>query len=1142
MTNDPVRRGSLSREAKRELLAQLLRERSSEEPIYPLSYGQRALWLLNQVAPESAAYNVALSATIRSPLDVAALRRAFEALLQRHEVLRSTFEKRGDTLVQRVHSALEVVFEEADASDWTPQELSRRVEETYRRPFDLARGPAWRVGLFHRGVAEHAVLLTMHHIACDGWSIGIVLKDWLSLYASERAGTSPTLAPLPQRYADFVRWQDQMLKGQHGEEMWDYWQRQLAGPLPVLELPTDHPRPPSPTFRGATTWFRIESAMAESLRKLARDQGATLYVVLIAAFQVLLHRYSGQEDILVGSPTAGRSRSEFENLVGFFVNPVVLRANLAGDPTFAEYLGRVRQVVIDALKHADYPFPLLVQRLQPHRDLSRSPVFQVDFNLLKLSQLNFANTVDGREDGGRFSLGELTVEPFAMAQQEGQFDVALNLTDTGRTLLGSLRYRTDLFEAGTIARMVGHLQTLLAGVVQDPGQRLSALPLLTAEERGQICEWNRTTAPYPHDKTIHTLFERQVEQTPNAIAVTYEDRHLTFGELNARANQVARRLRQLGVRPETLVGLCVDRSPEMIVGLLGILKAGGAYVPLDPRYPPHRLAHMMADSRATVLITASASGERVAVSDGRAIAERLRSELEGTWSLVDLCADQDVLRDLPANNLKNGVQPDNLAYVIYTSGSTGRPKGVMVSHRSVLNLASALVRAVYDNFPGEQLRIGLNAPLSFDASVKQIVMMIYGHTLDILPSDVRLDGRSLIEYIRRHRIDGLDCVPSQLKLLLACGFLDGGGWIPRCVLSGGEAIDDATWRVFAAAPVTQLFNVYGPTECTVDATAANARMVPERVTIGKPLANVRTYILDKNGQLVPIGVRGELHIGGAGVGRGYLNQPDLTAEKFVADPFIGVAGVPETGVVEARLYKTGDQARYRPDGNIELLGRMDQQVKLRGFRIELGEIEAVLTAHPCVQAAVAHVREGGAIESALIAYVVYRPGQAQTTSDIQRYLKQRLPEYMVPSAVVPLDRIPLMPNGKVDRDALPDTSSRSERAVQRLTAPSTAAEKVLAGIWRDVLRVEQVGVDDDFFDLGGHSLLVMQVLSRVDRDFGVGVPIRHFFESPTIRALATHLESRSTAGSVQHATKATPGAGRAAAGSVDTAERDEIEI
>jgi amino acid adenylation domain-containing protein len=633
-----------------------------------------------------------------------------------------------------------------------------------------------------------------------------------------------------------------------------------------------------------------------------------------------------------------------------------------------------------------------------------------------------------------------------------------------------------------------------------------------------------------------------VVRAPNEIALICEDHHLTFRELNARANQVANRLQQLGVGPDTLVGLCVERSPEMIVGLLGILKAGGAYVPLDPSYPADRLAYMMADSRAPVVITASKEGRRHSATDADPVADPFLSQIRNAWSVVDLNADQQVLTELPDNNLENRATYRSLAYVIYTSGSTGRPKGVMISHRSAVHLAFALKRAIYDRYPGERLRIGLNAPLSFDASVKQVVMMIHGHTLDILPQHVRFDGAAMVEYIRDHRIDALDCVPSQLTLLLAAGFINGGGWMPRLVLSGGEAIGDATWRVLAAAPTVNVFNVYGPTECTVDATTANARMVPERATIGKPLSNVRTYVLDTYGQFVPIGVAGELHIGGAGVGRGYLHQPDLTAEKFIADPFVGPEGAPEPGVTEARLYKTGDLVRYRRDGNLEFLGRIDDQVKLRGFRIELGEIETVLATHPGVHAAVAHVREDGASDRRLVAYIVYRPGEVQTASDMRNYIRQRLPEYMIPSLIVELERIPLTPNGKVDRLALPDPFTRAEGAIHGFTEPVTPTEEALVAIWREVLKAEQVGVEDDFFEAGGHSLLAMQVVSRVERAFGVSVSVRRFFESPTIRALASHIEPRLIARPVP----CVPGSVAAVTEGVDeadaTPEREVAEI
>jgi len=1096
----------LSPEEKRALLARLLKERVAPSiPAFPLSYGQQGLWLLHQLAPESAAYNIVFAARIQPPLNVGALQNAWRGVIERHAMLRSVVRIGRNGPMQSVRGSLDSLLELVDAINWKEEELQARLQEESRRPFTLEERPV-RALLFTRPTGESVFLFVVHHVAFDAWSLGILLRELCMRYEALMLGKPLLLPPLPADYRDFVEWQANFLTGQDGEASWFFWRDHLCGELPVLELPTDHPRPPHASFRGATHDFTLDSRFVSAVRALAQQEGTTPFSVLLAVFGTLLHRYSGQTDLLIGSPTAGRARAEFEGLVGYFVNPVVIRADVEGNPTFTEFLARVGSRVRDALRHADFPFPLLVQRLRPDRDPSRSPIFDVMFNYLRLGQFG----LQGKNSRASSVGSSLVLDPISLPQQEGQFDLSLDVVDTDESFICSLKYRTDLFERATIERMAGHYEQLLTAILADPTRHVSILPLLTEAERVQILvEWNRTATPYPHDKTIHTLFEQQVAHTPDEVAVTYEDDELTFGELNARANQVANRLRNLGVGRDALVGLCVERSVDLLVGLFGILKAGGAYLPLDPSYPPARLAHMLVDSQASVVVTASADTRRPAAINARAVVEQLRSEVESGWTVVDLRAERHALAALPTVNLQHSTQSRDLAYVIYTSGSTGRPKGVMISHRSALHLAAASKRAIYDRYPGAGMRITLNAPLSFDASVKQIVMMIYGHSLDILPQEIRFDAGALVEYIRRRRIDVVDCVPSQLRLLLEAGFLNGNGWMPRLVLVGGEAIDDATWRTLAAAPGTDFFNMYGPTECTVVSTTANVLTAPDRATIGKPLSNVRCYVLDKHDQPVPVGIPGELHIGGAGVGRGYLNQPDLTAEKFIQDPFVGSGGGPEAGMLEARLYRTGDLVRFRPDGNIEFLARMDGQIKVRGFRIELGEIESVLGQHPAVQEAVVALREDVPGDKRLVAYWVAAQQSALSVGALRNFLREKLPDYMVPIAFVALDRLPLTSNGKVDKRALASLGPIP-------SAPQGGGEPIgdpvgyqIAQIWQDVLGCGPVGLDDNFFDLGGHSLLAVRMIQSIERIFGKRLPVSTLFAGATIRHLAGALLEQS---------------------------------
>ncbi len=916
----------LSPHEKRALLAELLRRKASaSQPLQPLSDNQQGIWFLSQLAPESSIYNVSFAGRIRADLDVPAFRRAFQALVDRHPSLRTTFAVHSGKPFQQIHDHQPVHFEETDASSWSADELQTRLVEDTQRPFDLEHGPVMRVGLFTRSAQEHILLLVIHHIVVDFWSLAVILNELGVLYSAETAGRPTALPPLDLQYADFVRWQAEMLSDPVGERLWDYWKQQLAGSLPVLNLPTDRPRPPVQMFRGAHHDFTLNDELAQRLRALAKAEGATLYMVLLAAFELTLYCHSGQEDILVASPMAGRSRAEFEELVGFFANPVVLRANLSGNPTFREFLGQVRQTVLAALDHQDYPTLRLVQRLRPPRDLSRSPLCQTMFVLDKPHRVveQAEPAFVGGETGLRINLGGLVMESIPLERRAATLDLVMLIIETTGSLSASIRFNADLFDAATIARMAGHFRALLESIIREPAAAIGELEILTSAERRQLlCDFNDTKTEYPNDKCIHQLFDEQVQRTPDNVAVVFEGQQLTYAQLNARANQLAHHLQALGVGPEVPVAICMERCPEMVVGLLGILKAGGAYVPLDPGYPRERLLFMMQDAHAAVLLTRGHMAETVR---GHGI------------QTVCLDSDWEVIAAKSEANPATATTANNLAYILYTSGSTGQPKGVMVEHRGLCNTINWIIRTLALSVDDRCL---LKTPITFDAAGREFFpTLLTGGTLVIAEPDGHRDSRYLAETIRGERISIFHCVPSVLQLLVDEPAFDDSLAL-RAVMCGGEALPTQLVARFQRRSKAKLYNVYGPTETIINSTYWLCEGASSRTSspIGRPIPNARIYILDSALRPVPIGVAGQLHIGGVGLARGYLNRPELTAEKFIPDPFSAEPG--------ARLYKTGDLARYLPDGNIEFLGRGDHQVKIRGFRIELGEIEAALCQHP----------------------------------------------------------------------------------------------------------------------------------------------------------------------------------------------------
>jgi amino acid adenylation domain-containing protein/FkbM family methyltransferase len=1056
-----------------------LRPVSRDEHI-PLSFAQQRLWFIQQLAPDSTAYNVRNAIRLQGQLNVRALEQTLGKIVNRHEVLRTSFVKVGGEPVQVISPLSSFELPLVNLSDLPePQrraEARRLAVEEARRPFDLERGPLFRALLLRLADDEHLLLLTMHHIVCDGWSMGVLVREMATLYRAFSEGARLTLPRLSIQYADFAMWQRGWLQGEVLGQMLAYWRRQLEGAPAVLELPTDRPRPLVQTSNGATLSFMLPQEVGEKLTALSRREGVTLFMTLLAAFQTLLQRYTGQDDIVVGTPVANRNRVEIEGLIGFFVNMLVLRTDSAGNPSFRELLRRVREVVLEAYAHQDVPFEKLIEELKVERSLSRAPIFQVNFAL-------------HNEPTSALELAGLTLSFLEIESVTAKYDLSLNMAETGRGLAGTLTYNTDLFDAATAQRMMTHFETLLKGIVADPEQHVRALPLLTEAERREVLEdWNETGQEYARDATVHELFAAQAARTPEALAVVCGEERVTYAELNERAEALARRLRGLGVGPEEAVGLYVGRGAAMVVGMLGVLKAGGCYVPLDPSNPPERLLYMLRDSGAGVVLTggAEARADWLKASGVRALV-RLDERGEG--------AEREGAQHVAGVAGVSRAQPWNVAYVIYTSGSTGRPKGVMVTHQGLVNYLSWCTKA-YRVAEGNGAPV--HSSIGFDLTVTGLFPpLLTGKTVELLPAEENL--QALANVLRRGKDFSLvKITPAHLEVLTHELKDAEQGGAARALVIGGEALRQeslASWR--SRAPKTRLINEYGPTETVVGCCVyevSESDPSTGAVPIGRPIANTRMYVLDESLQPVPLGVAGELYVGGAGVARGYRNRPALTAEKFIPDPFGR-----ETG---ARLYRTGDRARYQSGGQLEFLGRLDEQVKLRGYRIEPGEVEAVLKQHPEIRECAVILREEAPGDRRLVAYLVAWGAEPPGIEELRSFLSRLLPEYMIPSAFAFLKELPLTNNGKLDRQSLPAPERTRTASEQAFVAPRDGLELELAGLWQTLLRTGVVGVTDNFFELGGHSLLVVRLLSQVEQKFGREIPISLFFQGPTIEQLA----------------------------------------
>jgi amino acid adenylation domain-containing protein len=948
------------------------------------------------------------------------------------------------------------------------EELAKqRLAEVARLPFDLARGPLFHVLLMQLDENNYNFLVTMHHIISDGWSLGVFEREMTALYEAFIDRRPSPLDELSIQYADYTIWQREWLQGEVLEEELIYWKKQLSD-ISILLLPTDRPRPAIQSDRGAWEFIELGKSLTDALITLSRREGVTLFMTLLTAFKTLLNRYTGQHDIIVGSPIANRNQVELENLIGFFVNMLALRTDLSSDPPFRKLLQRVGETTRIAYDHQHMPFEKLVAELQPDRNLSHTPLFQATFVLQNMPR-------EALEITG------LTVSSFPLSTGTAKYDLMLSLTEQPAGLCGVLEYNTDLFERSTIVRILGNFQTLLNSIVASPDCRISQLSLLSDGEIRQVLkDWNTTATDYPRQSNIPELFELQVKRDPNAVAVVFKDRQLTYGKLNERANQLAHHLRSLGVKRGSLVAVCLERSLEMVISMLGILKAGGAYVPLDVSYPSQRLSFMLKDTGANVLLAREDLLDRFSCDGVQAV-----------------CLDRDgnLINTQPVLDLKLELCGDDLAYVMYTSGSTGIPKGVEILHRGVVRL---VCNTDYIQL-GAADHVAHISNCSFDASTFEVWgALLSGARLVVLDQDIVLSPRVLADHLKEEGISVLFLTTALFNLLAkdSSQVLASIGHL----LFGGEAADPQRVRKVADESGTgRLLHVYGPTENTTFTTWYEVSSVPKEamtVPIGRPIANTRLYVLDSQMNPVPVGVQGELYIGGDGLARGYLNRPELTAERFVDDPISKEPGL--------RLYRTGDLVRWRSDGNLEFLDRQDDQVKLRGFRIELGEIESVLRNHESVEEAVVLLRENAPGDKRIVAYVIPRANVSLSFEDLRDYLRQGLPDYMLPSYFVQLESLPLTPNGKVDRKALPAPGGQRQLN-ETYMQPKTKLERSIANIWQDVLKIDRVGIHDNFFDLGGNSLLMILVRSKLTEITKIDIPMIDLFRYPTVGSLVTYL-------------------------------------
>ena len=1049
-----------------------MKEHMSEQA-FPTSFGQRRLWFLEQVVPGTAAYNLARAFRLTGSLNRSALAKALQSIISRHDSLRTIFFSEGDEVQQVVLSSLKFDLPASDISDLPPmqreQTALRLAAEEAGKPFDLAAGPLLRAKLLKLEREEHILVLAIHHIISDGWSMNLLFHEMGELYAQFAADRQPVLPKLSFHYSDYSRWQRESLNSGSFEPELSYWKNKLKGAETVLKLPTDHPRLSTHSGRGKSIHFELSREINKDLNSLAQSENATLFMVLVTVFQILLGRYALQHNFLIGTPTAGRNDVELENLIGFFVNTLILRADLNQDKSFREVLREVRINTLEALSHQNVPFEKLVEALEPDRSLNRNPLFQVMFIL--------QNTPKQEVE-----LPGILMQEIEFESGIAKFDLTLEIIDL-EDLYCTFEYDSDLYDEITIRRMAGHFAKLTEAIVGAPDEKLSKFSLVTVAEVQQFAEWNSTAVDYRRELCVHTAFEQQVERTPEATALIDGNKHLTFRELNDLADRMARLLSRRGAIPGMLVGVSLNRSVEMIVALLGILKTGAAYVPLDPAYPEERLDFMVRDSQIRIVATTQEFLNLWQKHDVEAVAfdvESLSTEIDDRTDFSGLISSEDRM------------------YVIYTSGSTGTPKGVEGTHRASINRFSWM----WETYPFAENEICCQKTfLGFVDSIWEIFgPLLRGVPSVILSDEAILDPTQLVSLLSSHAVTRIVLVPSLLRIILDVEDLQSR--LPKLKLwtCSGELLPlELVDRFTRELPKAMLLNIYGSSEVAADVTWHEVTENDARklVPIGKPISNVQTFIFDSHLNQVPVGVPGEIHIGGDCLAKGYFNRPGLTSERFITHHF-------ETGH-SARLFKTGDLGRYLPTGELEYLGRTDNQVKIRGMRVELGEIEAVLATHPVVRNAIVILGDRSA-QQRLVAYLEIRPGLYPDDGELRRFMRSKLPNHMIPADYLVVDAFPLLASGKVDRRTLSTQTATPQIGGRRHIAPQTQTEEILASIWRSLLKVENVGVTDNFFELGGHSLMVMQVVARIRKEFDVEVPIRSLFEDPTIRGLAKEVE------------------------------------
>jgi len=1037
--------------------------------VFPTTFAQQRLWFLEQLQPGSTSYLIPWSLRIEGELNISALERSLAEIVRRHEILRTTFSWKEEMPMQVVGSpSFTLPVPNISGLDQAEEKAAELGRAEARIPLDLEHGPLFRAQLLRLNPQLHILLVTMHHIIFDGWSRRIFIQELSALYDAFCAGRQSSL-PLPSlQYADYAVWQRKQLQGPKLEKQLSYWRRQLAGVPASLDLPVDRPRPAVQTFNGAKLPVAFSKDLTEKLNAFSRQNGATLFMTLLAGFQALLSRYSLQDDIAVGTPIANRNRAELEEMIGYFANTLVMRAKLFEGTTFKELVAQVRETALEAYAHQDVPFEKLVEELHPDRNLSQNPLFQV--------LLSLQNTPKQA-----FELSGLSLRLMDLGETTSKFDISAFLSESTDGIRGRIEFNTDLFDSETIQRMIGHYETLLATAVEDQDIPLSKIPLVTGDERALIVDgWNSTKMEYPETMCLYQVIEAQAKQTPDAIAVVMGKEQISYRALDEKANQLANYLQQCGVVPETLVGVFLERSIDMVVALLGVLKAGGAYIPLDPAYPSERIGFILEDAGAKILLTQ------------QSLVSALPPRSAGVITL-------DGMRGGISKESKKSpivkLTPQNLAYVLYTSGSTGRPKGVQITHANLVNFLFSM-RAEPGMTSGDSLLAVTT--LSFDIAGLEIYLpLITGAKIILASRAEAADGVRLLDLIRNRKPSIMQATPATWRMLIEAGW---EGTPDLKVLCGGEALP-GNLSAQLLPRCSELWNMYGPTETTIWSSVYRVRFTSATAPIGRPIANTSFYILDNHMQPVPIGVSGELYIGGDGVARGYLGRPELTEERFVPDSFDRRPA--------GKLYRTGDLAKYLPDGNVQYLGRTDFQVKIRGFRIELGEIESALAKHPAIWQAVVAAREDSPGDNRLVAYVVLKTGQQLSLGDIRVYLKKTLPDYMSPTALVTLDALPLTPNGKVDRKALPKPDVA--KAVSGIVAaPRDELETRLAMIWQEIIGLQSVNITDNFFDLGGHSLMAVRLVNEVKRLTGVEIPLTALFQEATIEHLANLIRGTAT--------------------------------